>query len=289
MFVARSYWKHPAVHFHMMPDGQPHVHEHYTARTHGAHRVIAVCGKGGVGKTAVSALAAKVLARREDVGRLLVIDADPAFGLALALGIKPDKTLASVRDELLDAAQSGSSAAAREMADKLDYLVFESLIEQDGFAFLAMGRSHDLGCYCSVNDLLRDAVDMLAQEFDTIVIDGEAGLEQINRQVVAALDDLVIVSDGSNRGARTIETLWDMAQENKLVAREHIFIVLNRQEPGARVAALREDVTPHILGEVPADDDVSRADRAELPLVDLPDGNAAVRAVAHLIDHLLVH
>lgn len=289
MLSTLPFWNHPAIHFHMMPDGQPHVHERYTATSHGSHRVVALCGKGGVGKTAVSALATKALAQRGDAGRLLVIDADPAFGLALALGIRPDKTLASVRDELLAAAQSGSAEAEQEMADKLDYLVFESLIEQDDFAFLAMGRSRDLGCYCSVNDLLRDAVDLLAQEFDTIIIDGEAGLEQINRQVVAALDDLVIVSDGSNRGARTIETLWDMAQENDLVPRNRIFVVLNRQEPGASVAALREDVTPHVLGSVPADDEVARADRTESPLIDLPGDNPAAHAVAHLVDHLLAH
>lgn len=289
MLTTRPFWNSPAVHFHMMPDGQPHVHEHFTPASHGSHRVVAICGKGGVGKTAVSALATKDLARRPEAGRLLVIDADPAFGLALALGIAPDKTLASVRDELLSAAQSGSAAAEQEMADKLDYLVFESLIETDDFAFLAMGRSRDLGCYCSVNDLLRDAVDVLAQDFDTILIDGEAGLEQINRQVVAALDDLVIVSDGSNRAARTIETLWDMAEENNLVPHSRIFVVLNRQETGASTASLREGVHPHVLGSVPADQAVAAADRAEQPLVNLPDDNPAVHAVSHIVSHLLAH
>lgn len=289
MLTTLPFWKSPAVHFHMMPDGQPHVHEHYTAADHGAHRVIAVCGKGGVGKTAVSALAAKALAAREGTGRLLVVDADPAFGLALALGITPDKTLASVRDELLEVAQSGSAQAEQEMAEKLDYLVFESLIERDDFAFLAMGRSRDLGCYCSVNDLLRDAVDLLAQDFDTVLIDGEAGLEQINRQVVASLDDLVIVSDGSNRGARTIETLWDMAHENDLVAPERIFVAYNRQEPGAPIVALREDVRPHVLGSIPADEEVARADRENRPLSELAADNEAAHAAAHLIDHLLAH
>ena len=277
----------PRVHCHVVPDGEPHVHEHFAPGEHTGHRVIAVCGKGGVGKTAFSALMTHALSHHPHAGRVLVIDADPALGLAMALGIEPEKTIASVRDELLAAAVSGSAAAERDIAARLDYLVFESLVETPHFAFLAMGRSRDLGCYCSVNDLLRDAVELLVQEFDTVLIDGEAGLEQISRQVVAALDDLVIVSDGSQRAMRTVETIWDMAEENHLVERKRISVVLNRQEEGGAVAALREDVRPHMLGRVPADAEVARLDRESLPLTGLPHENPAVHAVAHICDHLL--
>lgn len=289
MLTTLSFIDHPAVRFHMLPDGAPHVHEHFNAASHIGHRVIAVCGKGGVGKTAVSALMTHALARRYATKRILVIDADPALGLALALGIEPEHTLASVRDSILAAAQSGDPVAERDIAEQLDYLVFNSLIECDGFAFLAMGRSRDLGCYCSVNDLLRDAVEVLAQEFDIILIDGEAGLEQINRQVVAALDDLVVVADGSNRAARTVETLWDMAHENELVSPHHIFMLLNRQEDASNVVPLREDVRPHLLGTIPADDDLAAADRAETPLLALDPDNPALHAVEHALEHLFAH
>jgi len=277
----------PQVRCHVVPDGELHVHERFSPGVHEGHRVVAVCGKGGVGKTAFSALMTHALSHHPRAGRVLVIDADPALGLAMALGIEPDKTIASVRDELLAAATSGSAAAERDIAARLDYLVFESLVETDEFAFLAMGRSRDLGCYCSVNDLLRDAVELLVREFDTVLIDGEAGLEQISRQVVAALDDLVVVSDGSQRAQRTVETIWDMAEENHLVDRERIAVVLNRQEEGGAVAPLREDVRPHLLGSVPADAEVARADRASQPLTALPHENPAVHAVAHICDHLL--
>lgn len=279
----------PGVHCHVLPDGTPHVHERFGAAPHPGHRVIAVCGKGGVGKTAVSALMATSLARSGRGGRLLVIDADPAFGLAIALGLETDRSLGAVRDELLAAAKSGSAEAERAMAERLDYLVFESLVETDDFAFLAMGRSHDLGCYCSVNDLLRDAVELLAREFDTIIIDGEAGLEQVNRQVVAALDDLVVVTDGSNRGARTVETLWDMAAESELVPEGHFHMLLNRQGPALATAPLREDVTPHLLGTVPASETLAVADRAQRPLTELASDNPACAAVESAIIHLLGH
>ena len=175
MLESRMYWGHAGIRCHIMPNGEPHIHEHFTAVSHPGHRVIAVCGKGGVGKTAVCALMTHALLHRPDTGRLLVIDADPALGLALALGIQPERTIASVRDELLAAATSGSAQSEREIAGKLDYLVTQSMVETDDFAFIAMGRSHDLGCYCSVNDLLRDALELLVREFDTVLIDGEAG------------------------------------------------------------------------------------------------------------------
>lgn len=281
------YFGHMGVRCHILPDGAPHVHEHFSAAAHTGHRVVAVCGKGGVGKTAVSAMMTHALAHRPGTGRLLVIDADPALGLAVALGIEPEHTIASVRDELLAAASSGSVEAERDIAARLDYLVFQSLVETDHFAFLAMGRSRDLGCYCSVNDLLRDAVELLAKEFDTVLIDGEAGLEQINRQVVASLDDLVVVSDGSRRAQLTAETIWDMAEQNRLVSHDHVHLLLNRQGEGVPVAPLREDVHPHVLGSVPQDGDVELADRACTPLTGLPHDNPAYHAVCHACARLL--
>ena len=273
---------------HIMADGRPHVHENHAASAgpHPGHRAIAVCGKGGVGKTAFSALLAHALMHRADTGRLLVIDADPALGLALALGVEPAKTIGSVRDALLDAASSGSAQAERDIAEKLDYLVFESLVETDDFAFLAMGRSRDLGCYCSVNDLLRDSIELLAGEFDTIVIDGEAGLEQINRQVAASIDDLVIVSDGSARSQRTVETIWDMARVNNVVAAGSIDLVLNRQAPGAPVAPLRDGVTPRYLGSIPDDGALSALDREGASLLGLSHEGPAARAVRDICARL---
>lgn len=289
MLISFAPFTRSRVHFHMMPNGAPHVHERFGAAAHPGHRVIAVCGKGGVGKTALTALMATSLSRSGQGGRLLVIDADPAFGLVIALGLNTDRSLGAVRDELLATAKSGVVEAERNMAERLDYLVFESLVETDDFAFLAMGRSHDLGCYCSVNDLLRDAVELLVQQFDTIIIDGEAGLEQVNRQVVAAIDDLIVVTDGSNRGARTVETLWDMAAENSLVPEGHFHMILNRQEPLLEIAPLRDDVTPHLLESVPANHALAAADRAQVPLLDLPSDNSAYIAVQKAMSHLLRH
>ena len=160
-------------------------------------KVIAVCGKGGVGKTALTAMLTRQLKKRADTGRLLVVDADPALGLLYALNVETDKTIGAVRDKVLAAAESGNAGAQAEVANELDYLITSTLLEEDGYSAIAMGRMNAKGCFCSVNDLLKDALEQLVLKFDTIVVDGEAGLEQINRQVVEKINTLILVTDSS--------------------------------------------------------------------------------------------
>ncbi len=260
-YLFEHFYDNPIIHFHHVPEGTPHVHERFRGTPHVGHNVIAVCGKGGVGKTAFSALLTMSCVRSGTCGKVLVVDADPAFGLAMALGIEVEKTIGEVREEIIRTAQGGKSEAERELANRLDYLVFESMIEMEGFAFLAMGRSDSIGCYCSVNDLLRDAIEMLAHEFDTIIVDGEAGLEQLNRQVLASVDELVVLTDGSNRGLRTVDLLVNMAYCEHFAEPGHVGVVLNR--PLADVESLSgyvEALGAHYLGAVPFDSEVACID-----------------------------
>jgi len=275
--------------FHNVVPGQPHVHSHFHAASHEGHRVVAICGKGGVGKTAFTALLVRACVKSGDCGRILVVDADPAFGLALALGVKPAHTIGEVREQIIHTAQGGAADAEAELAGQLDYLIFESLVETDNFAFMAMGRSDALGCYCAVNDLLRDAVSQLAGEFDTVVIDGEAGLEQVNRQVMACVDELIILTDGSARGMNTVELLAKIAHDERVADAEHIGIVFSRPlVPDAVLDNEISQVNVTRLGTVPLDPQVALFDAQDRPLMELPDDSPAAHAVWHIADRLFV-
>jgi CO dehydrogenase maturation factor len=240
--------------------------------------MIAICGKGGVGKTAVSALVSRALI---EAGRrpLLLIDADPVGGLTAAIGERAVKTLGMVREQIIAAARHGDERHKARLADELDYLVLEALLERDDYALLAMGRKTEKGCFCPVNTLLRDAIDTLVQPFAAVLIDAEAGIEQINRQVTRRVSQAVVVTDGSSRSRHTLDLIAAM------VGPERVAVVANRTGPGA--GPLHLGHIP-LLGAIPEDETLRQFDREGRPLWELPADNAAVGAAREVVSGLRV-
>ncbi len=239
--------------------------------------IIAVCGKGGVGKTSLSAMIVRELLRDSDK-KVLAIDADPAVGLAPALGVFAGKTVDDVRNDLIRKVESGHAGDKAEMLAMLDYEMFSALEEKQNLAFLAIGRPEKDGCYCQVNHILKEVIGSMAENFDYVVIDGEAGIEQVNRRVMEKVTHLVLVSDASARGlnvARTIKKVSDNA-----VAHAHAGLVLNRVRGEAELANIRVPEELPLLGWVPDDDVIRMADIAGASLLDIADcpANEALRA-----------
>ena len=84
--------------------------------------LLAVCGKGGVGKTSISALVIKILAEKAD-RRILAIDADPAVGLATALGFRGERTVNDIRNDLINRIEKNESENRHALLAALDYEV----------------------------------------------------------------------------------------------------------------------------------------------------------------------
>lgn len=251
-------------------------------------KVIAVCGKGGVGKTALTAMLTRELKKRSDIGRLLVVDADPALGLLYALNVETDKTIGAVRDKVLEAAESGNAGSQAEVANELDYLITSSLKEEDGYSVIAMGHMDAKGCFCSVNQLLKDALEQLVLKFDTIVIDGEAGIEQINRQVVEKINTLVLVTDSSFRGVQTVHHIEHLVANGAIPACETIGVVFNRiQGDNRSIEELQALVGLPVLGLVPYDPTLQDFDAQGKSLLDLPDDATALKAVDQIVEKVL--
>lgn len=164
--------------------------------------ILAFLGKGGVGKTVLSALTGTILSACGK--KVLFVDADPAMGLTSALEVSDIKTIGAAREEIIRQARISSSSEEKEkLADIVDYLLMEALYEGQGFGMVAMGQTNTLGCYCPVNNLLRSTIKSIASQYEAVIIDAEAGIEQVNRQVVESVHYPVIVTDNSLRGART--------------------------------------------------------------------------------------
>jgi CO dehydrogenase maturation factor len=245
--------------------------------------LIAVCGKGGVGKTSISALVVRTLAEENNC-RILAIDADPAVGLAIALGFRGNRTVNDIRNDLIGRIEEGEGENRQALLASLDYEVFAALEERGNVAFLAIGRPEKEGCYCRVNTMLRDIIESVAQNFDFVVIDGEAGIEQVNRRVLSTVTHLLLVSDASAKGLKVTETIRSVA--GKAVSYEKAGLLLNRirgEEEKGRLS-LPRDI--ELIGWIPEDDGIREADITGRNLMEIPSC-PAVNAVHDLLDSFL--
>ena len=230
--------------------------------------IVAICGKGGVGKTVFSALFARAL-RTAGVKPLLLIDADPAGGLVSAIGEKVENTLAGVREKLIASAREADENTKMKLAQQLDYFVLQALVERSDYSLLAMGRSLEKGCFCPANALLREAIDFLSEPFTAILIDAEAGLEQIQRRVTRNVTQIIAISDDSQRSRDMIEYILEMVGPKKLAA------VTNRVQPNMQ----NRPNSIKLLGSIPEDDILRQFDRNGKSLWELPADNPAYTAV----------
>ena len=243
-----------------------HDHEHQKP-------VMAVCGKGGVGKTVFSALFSRVLIE-QGLTPLLLVDADPVGGLTSAIGEKAVNTLAGVRDRFIGEARKGNKANLAQAADQLDYFVLNALVERKGYALLAMGHNAEKGCFCPANKLLKNAIDSLISSFAGVLIDAEAGIEQINRDVTGRVTRVVVVVDASQRSMDTLSMIV------RMLGASQIKVVANRVSTDVAID-LPEGV--ELLGIIPENNELKQFDRDGRPLWNLPTDNEAMEAVRKIV------
>lgn len=249
-------------------------------------KIIAVCGKGGVGKTFLTAAMVKLLADRGDT-KILAIDADPSFGLAPALGVKVKKTVNDIRNDLIDTIKKGKRTGDKsELLSRLDYEVFDALEESANLAVLAIGRPEDEGCYCQVNQLLKEIIEALSRDFDLVLIDGEAGVEQINRRVMQTVDDLVLITDTSAKGVNVVSAIKKLVDDRRAVECRRVGLVINRVESRKEVDRILGDVSVDLLGWIPEDDMVREYDFNNKPITDFPDTLPSIVAVRQIVKKL---
>ena len=219
--------------------------------------VLAVAGKGGVGKTSLASVMVKLLVEAYPDKKILAIDADPAVGLSTALGVEPSLTLDDIRKEAVEAAEKGDSQATVEVLGEARYRIFDAMVEMDGFSFIAIGRPEAAGCYCKINTYLKEVIATVADNFDYIVIDGEAGIEQINRRVMEKVTHLVLITDSSKKGCDVVKTIKDVA--DNLVMYDKVGVVVNRV-PSEEVLQYMDLGGIPLLGWIPADANLTERD-----------------------------
>ncbi len=243
---------------------------------------IAVAGKGGTGKTTLSALLVRYLVSQR-LGKVLAIDADPSSNLHLVLGLAMTQTVGDIREDARGGIQPGMSRQ-----EWLDYAVRMAVEEGDDFDLLAMGRPEGQGCYCAANHMLRTIIDGINSAYDYVVMDNEAGMEHLSRRTTRDVDHLLLVSDASMRGLIAAEAMVGLSKELEINVR-HTYLVVNRvvgDLPAALQGKIREIGVP-LLAVVPYDPQLVEFDGSGRPLIELPADAPVSLAVAGIARQLL--
>ena len=239
-------------------------------------KIITVAGKGGVGKTSISASMVRLLVEKYPDKRILAIDADPAVGLSVALGIEVKLTLDDIRMSIVDSVENGETREALELLSEARFRIFDALVEMPGFAFLAIGRPESSGCYCKVNSYLKEVISLLANSFDYVVIDGEAGIEQIQRRVMEKVTHLFLVTDQSKKGAQVVSTIKGVADE--LIGYDRAGVIVNRVT-NPELADLMQVPGVEILSFIPADSAFAANDIMGKSVLELPADSEMLKGV----------
>lgn len=246
-------------------------------------KIITVAGKGGVGKTSISASMVRLLVEKYPDKKILAIDADPAVGLSVALGVDVKLTLDDIRMSIVDSVENGDAKEALELLSEARFRIFDALVEMPGFAFLAIGRPESSGCYCKVNSYLKEVISLLANSFDYVVIDGEAGIEQIQRRVMEKVTHLLLVTDQSKKGGQVVTTIKSVADE--LIAYERIGVIINRVT-NPELEDMMQIPGVEILSLIPADSAFAANDIKGKSVMELPEDSVMLKGVREALQKI---
>jgi len=248
---------------------------------------IAITGKGGVGKTTLTALLSHVYAERgQDV---IAIDADPAGNLGLAFGLTAAldaelKPIAEMEALIYErtGAQPGTVGGWFKLNPKVDDIPESFSITHRGVRLLRLGtvRGGGAGCLCPENALLKALVThLLLRKNQSLILDMEAGVEHLGRGTASAVDAFVIVVEPGLRSLGTAEQIRGLAGE---IGIKQIYLVANKVRSAEDEAFVRSHAAGlPVVGSLPYTSAAVVADQDGVAVFDgAPELVAAAERIA---------
>ena len=251
--------------------------------------IIAVAGKGGVGKTTLTGLLIQYLC---ESGKkpVLAVDADANANLNEVLGVGIECTLGELREEIERAGVDSRYQIPVGMTKQayLETRLADAITEEDDYDLMVMGRTQGQGCYCFVNGLVQTQIQKLQSNYPYVVVDNEAGMEHISRGLIPTMEIAILVSDCSRRGVQAAGRIAALMKELNFKPKT-VGLIVNRAPEGKLDAGTMEEVEKQgltLLGVVPQDQDVYQYDCDGKPIVRLPKDSPVCRALHDIVQKL---
>ena len=246
--------------------------------------IVAVAGKGGVGKSTLSALLIKVIAERTRTV-VMAVDADPNSNLGDKLGMTVEHTIGELREDLLRKADELSAGLSKH--ELVRYQMEMAKVEGSNFDLLTMGRPEGRGCYCYINNILRTFIDEAMDSYDYVVIDNEAGMEHLSRRTTKRMDVLLVVSDATKLGVETGKRILALAKGMEIEVGRSVLVVNRVQGTVGEVSSRRSTVPVSVRWSyLPFDRKVEELAISGSPVVQLDPFSQFYRAVGDLASTL---
>jgi CO dehydrogenase maturation factor len=246
---------------------------------------IAVVGKGGVGKSTISAMLVRAL--YESSGKLLMaVDADPNANLGEKLGVRPEHTIGELREQLLNRGEELPPGQSKQ--EYVEYQMRLATVEGQGFDLLSMGRPEGPGCYCYINNILRTFLDLAMDKYDYVVIDNEAGMEHLSRRTTKSMDLLLLVSDPTKVGVETASRLLALTKEMGLDVKKKVLMINGVRE--ALHTVVQQEVDKLDVDEevrIPFSEEVLNFSTEGLSIWELSEADHAYKALSTAIKRIV--
>jgi len=212
--------------------------------------IIAVAGKGGTGKTTIAGSLVRYL-KEKKLGSILAIDADPNSNLGEFLGVNIKEDIGSIIEDIAKNPEQIPKGTSKDRF--IDYRIQTSIVESVGFDVLTMGLPEGPGCYCYANTVLRGIITKLADDYDFVVIDNEAGMEHLSRRTMRKADYLLVISDHSLAGVKTAKKIINLISKLKIDIKNTAVIINQTQGKAQKISNELSDLKLNLTAALPQD------------------------------------
>lgn len=231
---------------------------------------IAITGKGGVGKTTLSAILSHLYA--SEGKRVIAVDADPDANLAAALGISAADTerirpIAEMTDliEERTGARPGAGGGIFKINPRVDDIPEEFGYRLNNIILLITGRSKEAasGCYCPENIFLKRLLKhLVVNRDDVVIVDMEAGIEHLTRGTAEAVDAFIVVVEPGQRSIQTAHTVKELAIG---LGVKKVLVVANKARNAGDLDFIKSQLSDmHLIGSIGFSHEIMESDIAGL-------------------------